>query len=200
MDYKSLSAEIKKMVEVVEGVPEDLRPVCFGALLDRYLRQELEDLKEPQDRGRKPEGGAPGSARAPSVPLNAQLRVFMKKHEISQGELDALVYYDTEAARAHILREPKAERIARGQIDWALLLALVGAIERQQFSVDPEDVRSICIEKGYYDRANFATNFKGQKNARFFRGPMKPQGEAQQLSDAGQGELAALIRSLVSGS
>ena len=86
--------------------------------------------------------------------------------------------------------------IARGQIEWALLLALKNGIEKNSISVDPEDVRSVCIAKGFYDKKNFATNFKKEGNAKYFSGPMVPQGASQQLSTDGQTELGKLLETL----
>jgi len=78
--------------------------------------------------------------------------------------------------------------------------ALAGAQERNVISVDPEDVRSICQEKGFYDKANFIKNFKTPKNAALFQGQMDAQGGPQKLSTEGQKELAKLIKELATPS
>ena len=64
---------------------------------------------------------------------------------------------------------------------------------------DPEDVRSICQEKGFYDRANFAANFKRPNNVALFKEPLEPQGSAQALSNEGQEALGRLVKSLAGG-
>jgi hypothetical protein len=99
----------------------------------------------------------------------------------------------------HFLKEPTPDKIAKGQTQWALLLALKNAISSNVFSVDPEAVRSVCQEKGFYDKNNFAKNFKNDGTAKLFKKPLEPQGEAQGLSSEGFDALGELVRTLASG-
>jgi hypothetical protein len=101
-----------------------------------------------------------------------------------------------EGGEVHFVQEPRGVPNAVGQIQWALLLALRSALTGGAFEVDPEAVRSICIDKGLYDRANFATIFKRPANAALFRGEMVPQGQARPLSDEGEHRLAEIISTL----
>ena len=78
---------------------------------------------------------------------------------------------------------------------WALLLALTNALLKNSFIVDPEDLRSVCQDKGFYDQANFAAALKGSM-AKLFKAPLVTNGSPQQLSSEGQEQLAAVIRSL----
>ncbi len=96
----------------------------------------------------------------------------------------------------HLVREPAGTRIARGQIEWALLIALINGIENNTLAADPEKVRSVCQEKGFYDGTNFGKNFKSTNAAKLFQGVMEGQGTAQKLTPTGQDELAKLIKSL----
>jgi hypothetical protein len=89
-------------------------------------------------------------------------------------------------------------KIAKGQMSWALLLTLKNCILNNIMSVDSETVRSVCQEKGFYDKANFTANFKSQKYKKLFKGPLEPQGSAQVLTNEGQKELSALIQQLTS--
>ena len=100
----------------------------------------------------------------------------------------------------HFLKEPGGTSIAQGQIAWALLLALKSALETNNFVVDPEDVRSICQDKGFYDKANFSAHFKKQNNAKLFKGQLEAQGEARALTTDGQTALASVIRTLAAAS
>ena len=81
-------------------------------------------------------------------------------------------------------------------MQWALLLALKNCILSNDLSVDPEDVRSVCQDKGFYDTANFGTNFKRATYAKLFKGPMERQGDPQGLTPEGQTELARVIQQL----
>jgi hypothetical protein len=80
------------------------------------------------------------------------------------------------------------------------LLSLKSGILNNSLKVDPEEVRSMVQEKGFYDSANYATNFKKPKYAALFRAALEPQGESQSLSADGETALAELIKSLASGS
>jgi hypothetical protein len=62
--------------------------------------------------------------------------------------------------------------------------------------VDPEDVRSICKEKGFYDRTNFTKNFKANPYVSYYKNLMEAQGKAQALTQEGQVALAELIKEL----
>jgi hypothetical protein len=96
----------------------------------------------------------------------------------------------------HFIREPAHGKITKGQMEWALLLSLKQAILQNEFSTDPEDLRSICQDKGFYDKANFAATFKRPPYDGYFKQPLQPQGPRQTLSNDGQAALAELIRSL----
>jgi hypothetical protein len=62
--------------------------------------------------------------------------------------------------------------------------------------VDPEGVRSICIEKGFYDKANFAANFKRVPNRPLFNGLLESQGEPRKLTAKGEKKLAEVLNAL----
>ena len=75
---------------------------------------------------------------------------------------------------------------------------MLNGILNNKLSADPEEVRSIVQEKGYYDPANFAANFKSPKYSKYFSKPLESQGDTQTLSKQGEETLAQLIKSLVS--
>jgi hypothetical protein len=96
----------------------------------------------------------------------------------------------------HFIKEPSHKNNARGQNEWALLTALKSAIVGEAFTADPEVVRSVVQEKGYYDKGNFAKIFKREPYSKYYKGTMEAQGEAQGLTKEGETALAALIKSL----
>jgi len=69
----------------------------------------------------------------------------------------------------HCIKEPSHGQAARGQIEWALLLALKNGILNNSLKADPEEVRSMVQDKGYYDSANFSANFRKPKYANYFK-------------------------------
>jgi hypothetical protein len=118
----------------------------------------------------------------------------MQKTEITEDELKAILMVAD--GDVHFVKEPAPTKITDGQMQWAFLLALKNCILSNSLAVDPEDVRSVCQDKGFYDAANFAANFKKDRYAKFFKGPMERQGEPQLLTNDGQDELANLIRTM----
>ncbi len=162
MDYEELKREIRAIAEIANTVPEPFREKCFEILLQNLLDSEKaksrkEDTATPEEEKKQPS----------KVPTPAQIRVLMSKTGVTQEHLESIVLIEN--GECHFVREPKPRKVARGQVEWALLLALRNGILNNSLSVDPEDVRSICQEKGFYDAKNFATNFKTPKVAKFFR-------------------------------
>jgi len=120
--------------------------------------------------------------------------VFLRRTEVTEEELNRIVL--VEGDEVHFVQAPKSKNNAQGQLDWSLLLALKNAILRNVFETDPEEVRSKCIDVGFYDKNNFARNFKKEKFKNLFKGALVPQGNAVALSPNGQDALGELVRSL----
>jgi len=191
MDYKKLKSEIKEIAGIANSVPDSLKEKCFEILLNNLLGDQ-----KPVAENRPPKTpGEPTPPTPPSdLPITTQLRVFMTKTKITEEEIKSILM--VAEGEVHFIREPAPTKIIKGQKEWALLLALRNCILNNSLLVDPEDVRSVCQDKGFYDTANFAANFKKTNIAKLFKNTMEPQGEPQQLSSDGQEELAKLIRSL----
>ena len=204
MDFATLKTEIKEIADIAASVPEQFRDKCFELLLQQLLgsnpapgsnqqsRSETatRDSATPgADTGSRKERGTPST-----IPVKAQLRVFMQRTGVTMEELQAIVLVDGDDV--HFIREPAHGTVAKGQMEWALLLSLRHAIAENELSADPEDVRSICQEKGFYDKGNFAAIFKRQPYAGYFRQPLQPQGPRQALTNDGQTALGELIKAL----
>lgn len=208
MTIDEFKTQIKDIAELAASVPKPFQDKCFEILLSHLVRQadaeasagSAELPRPPQDARSAPaeQAGAKPPTLGSSIPMNAALRVFMKKTGITQEELDRVVM--VEEGQAYFLREPKAKTVSRGQLEWSLLIALKSGILKQTFSADPEEVRSICQEKGFYDKNNFAAHFKKPAFATLFKAPLEPQGEPQLLSNPGLEALGQLVKSLASES
>jgi hypothetical protein len=146
MDYAELKAGVKEIAEIAASTPERFRDKCFELLLSNLLGQESavppsyrkdepsqRDAPRNQDANRKPQG---------TIPMKTQLRLLMKKTDVTPEELERIVMYDND--EIHFIKEPHDTGISAGQMDWALLLALKNAILKDSMSTDPEDVRSVC--------------------------------------------------------
>jgi hypothetical protein len=195
MSYTELKTAIKDIADIASGVPEHFRSKCFELLLAHLLSgiQPPETLRQHKQPVAERKSFKAPPARG-ELPVSTQLRVFMNKTKVEEEELKSVLMVAD--GDVHFIREPKSDKIAEGQREWALLLALKKAVLDNVLSVDPEDVRSVCQEKGYYDRANFAAIFKRPRIASLFKGSMEPQGEARQLTNKGVDELAKTIRAL----
>ncbi len=197
MNYNKLKQEIKEIAEIASGVPEPFRNKCFETLLQHLLTSEKPASdKLPERKDEKPaEKDDTGQSNGGKIPLPAQVRVFMTKSGVTEDDLKSLFLYQD--GELHFVREPATKKVAQGQMEWALLLALKNGILKNSLCADPEDVRSICQDKGFYDQANFAANFKKGTNATLFKKPLSPQGEAQSLSGDGQVALGKLVKTLI---
>lgn len=185
MDYANLKREIKEIADIAAGVPEPFGQKCFEILLSHLLKPES------GNGGENPPPPPPGN-----IPIPAQLRVFMQRTGVTEDQLKQLILYAD--GDVHFIKEPTAKKVSKGQMSWALLLALKNCILNNSMSVDSETIRSVCQEKGFYDKANFAAYLKKPNYKKLFKGSLEPQGDAQALTNEGQKELAALIQQLTS--
>jgi hypothetical protein len=188
MDYKRLQEEIKEIASIASSVPDKYREKCFEILLNRLL---ADTTKPPAGAGAPPPPPPPSGTE---LHLQGQVLAFMRRKGIAKEQIETILMI--EEGNIHFLKEPSHGKAARGQNEWALLLALKNGILNNTLKVDPEDVRSLVQEKGFYNAANFAANFKAPKYKDNFRKPLEPQGEAQALTPAGETALAELIKKL----
>lgn len=200
MDYGRIKKEIKEIAEISSGVPEAFRERCFEILLENLLAEskEASPPSNPVHKENPPPAKNnidPGKPAGQSIPIPAKVRVFMQRSGVTDDDLQALFLFEDE--ELHFIKEPAATAVAVGQIEWALLIALKNGILKNDMSCDAESVRSICQEKGYYDRKNFTAIFKRTANAKLFNSPLEPQGDAQALSNDGQVALGKIVKSLV---
>lgn len=199
MKFEELKDEIKAIAEIANSVPDAFKERCFEILLENLLASNAPETKKsvqeplpPSAPVQQKETQTSSSENGVSIPTPSQIKVFMGKTGVTAAELSKVLMYEGEAV--HFIQEPQGTKIARGQIEWALLLALKKGIEKNTLEVDPEVVRSICQEKGFYDLKNFQKNFKSANAAKFFMGEMEKQGPAQKLSNDGMTELGKIVK------
>ncbi len=198
MDFRHLKSGIKEISEIAASVPEPFRVKCFETLLNELLAGEKppheQQTPKKDDVGKKddlPPKLPPGPS---TIPMNSQLRLLTLKAGESVEELNKVVF--VENGEVTFIQEPHPPKIRDGQLEWSLLLALKNAILKNVFEADAEEIRSKCIDAGFYDRNNFAANFKSPKFKALFKGILKAQGKPVALSSDGQVALGALIRRL----
>ncbi|HTV91979.1 MAG TPA: hypothetical protein VMG98_04605 [Verrucomicrobiae bacterium] len=123
-----------------------------------------------------------------------ELRAFIARTGIEVNLVYELV--DVDRNPPELRQYPKAQTKSQGQIQMALLSALLSLLSGGGLEVDASAVRETCRSLGYYDEANFAANFK--KHSGLFTGPVKMGQPARRLSLEGERQLAQLVRDLVS--
>lgn len=206
MDYERVKSEITEIASIAASVPEQFREKTFEVLLTNLLAESKTQQRDegqqqdgvPEDSASDASGNGISGSAGNAIPMPSQVKVFMGRTGVTHDELATVVMYENE--QVHFIREPRHTKVATGQIEWALLLAMKNAIESNKFEVDAESVRSVCQDRGYYDKGNFATSFKTKKNAALFKSPPEPQGDPQPLSPEGQEELGRLVKRLASDS
>jgi hypothetical protein len=196
MDFKQLKSSINEIADIASSVPEQFRDKCFESLLNALLAGEKPAQKEhggtkepPQhdDQTKKPVGSS-------TVTMNSQLRLLLRKTGVTEEELNKVVF--VENGEVNFVQEPHPEKIRDGQLEWSLLMALKSAILRNALEADPEEIRSKCIDAGFYDKANFLGNFKAPKFQPLFKETLVSQGKPVALTPAGQEALGELIKRL----
>jgi hypothetical protein len=197
MDFKQLKTSIEEISKIASSVPEPFRDKCFEILLKALLDGEKPADDKPD--GGKEKGKEDGShvkppAGGPKVPMTTAIRVLMAKTGVTEEQLNKVALVEKD--EVHFIRAPHPTKITDGQLEWSLMLALKNAILKNALETDPEEVRSKCQDVGFYDKANFAANFKRDKFTKVFKGTLTPQGKAVALSPEGQDALGELIKSL----
>lgn len=195
MELEKLKSEIVEIAKIASAVPDRFQDRCFEVLLAALLDGRGESKEHNLGTGGQSKHDTESKDPSPSViALPSHMKAFLRRRGIAADQLEAVVMI--EDGSLHFLKEPTHKVAKRGQLEWALLLAAKNGLLENSLKVDPEDVRSIVQEKGYYDAKNFASNFKDSKFITYFRNPLVPQGEAQQLTSEGEQALADLIKSL----
>ena len=190
--YEQIKGELKQIVELVESVPERYRDKCFDLLLSNLLSGQEPSKREKEDPSKKADESQVKKDKAFTFP--AKVKAFVRRYGMKEEQLERIAM--VELGDVHFIHEPKDVKNATGQIQWALLLGLKSALLGGDMVVDPEGVRSICIEKGLYDKANFAANFKRAPNRPLFNGLLEPQGESRKLTAKGEEKLAEVLKAL----
>ncbi len=193
MNYDKIIQDIKEIVDIASSLPEIFQEKCFEVLLNNLLAEGMNPKQEAQNNSVLIPPQKPSSEN--KIPSPVALRAFMQRTSITDDELNSIMLHEN--GEIHFIHEPTTTNASQGQIEWSLLLALKKAVLHGEFNVDPEDVRSICKEKGYYKQDHFIGYFK--KNSGLFKGQMVQQGSPQSLTPAGLNTLAKLIKTLASG-
>jgi hypothetical protein len=205
MDFTQLKEDIKEISDIASSAPEPFRNKCFEVLLSALLA-EREGVDRGTDRRKdkekdngeddKKDDKNKDTRTGDSLPIQSQLRVFMRKTGVTEAELSKIVLVENN--EVHFIQEPHPDTNRDGQMEWSLLLALKNALLKNELEADPEEIRSKCIDAGFYDKANFSANFKSPKFKDLFKETLEGQGKSVALAAAGQTALGELVKKLAS--
>jgi len=201
MNYENIKKEIKEISVIAASVPDGFRDKCFEMLLNHLLSGEVnktpDKIKEDKDKDKDKDKVKDEKSLGETISIEfpSHIKAFMRRRDVSKNDIDSLVMLDDDTL--HFIKEPSHAEASRGQNEWALLLALKNGILENSLKADPEDVRSLVQDKGFYDAKNFSSNFKKKKYKAYFKEALEPQGPSQALGQEGEKALADLIKTLV---
>lgn len=186
MDTERIQEDLRRILELLKDVPEPYKAKAFELLLSHSI-----SVSEPAKHDANVKGQTERASDAYSQRLPKELRPFITRTGVS--EQDILQIIDIE--RREIRQIPRTTSKAQGQVQTALLVALLTAATGGALEVDANKVREMCRSFGYYDEANFSSTFK--KNSNLFIGPVRSNEPPRRLSLEGERQLAQLVRELV---
>jgi hypothetical protein len=192
-----LKKEIQEIVELVKTMPDSLQvralEMLMQDLLDRQAGKtankggkDKEDDDEKDKPDKKPLRRESTSLDSSTLPM--RVKAFMKKHEVTAGQIEKL--FHIEGKQYEPIWTVETTKFSKAQIQIALLQSLQHALTSGEFSFDREEVKTECKNKNCYDGTNFKANFTN--NQKYFSGLDKEAGVIS-LTDEGMKALAAIV-------
>lgn len=199
---EKIETEIKKILEVVKICPTNLQEKCFEVLLTNTLLGQEKKMDSVKDGLPKPEAaqdedpevGDDKHVNQQEIKLT-DLHLKAKKlldQGISIEEINNIFYKESGEYKP-VFDDLKSSKMSESQIKLALIEALRNAIQTGEFKFNTEFIRQQCDTYKCFDSANFASNFKKQKE--LFNEEYK-MGVYITLSPEGKKELVKVIKQL----
>ncbi len=191
--------EVQEIVELVKTMPDSLQvralEMLMQDLLDRHAgktpdkgRKEKDEDDEKDKPDKKPLRRESSSLDSGTLPM--RVKAFMKKHEVTAGQIEKL--FHIEGKQYEPIWTVETTKFSKAQVQIALLQALQRALTSGEFSFDREEVKTECKSKNCYDGTNFKANFTN--NQKYFSS-LDRDGLVS-LTDEGMKALANLITRL----
>lgn len=185
---KTLTVEqLKQIVELANGVPQDYKAKCFELLLNHAL--STIQLPDAPILPKTPKIDTPPKQHAQFI-VPIDIKALLSQYSLDETKLWKLFFVDGGDLRA--IYKIDTVKKSKAQIQFALLMSLQNALHSGQFQVDVESLRAKCIEQKCYDSTNFMNNLKNNK--KLFKTVDKDQPLV--LSPDGKSELADIIEEL----
>lgn len=160
MGIDDLESEIKKIVEISEGLPERYRDRCFEMLLanlteNKSIAQEIPETLNSVEV-------APQTFIIP-----IEVRALLRQFGVDEAKIFEL-FLITGADEVVPIYKINTTVTAKGQIQISLLTALENTLKGNgQFSIGIEDIRQRCKDNKCYNHKNFTNNFSN--NIKYFK-------------------------------
>src|SRR5205809_8128283 len=147
----ALKAEIQEIIEFVRTIPESLQLRTLELLLQDTLsraegkKRGQERIEKIEDEGRDTK---PPLRRGTGIGLDTgklpmRVKAFMKKHEVTDKQLDKL--FHIENGQYEPIWTLETTKFAKAQVQIALLQSLQRGLTSGEFSFDREEVKAACL-------------------------------------------------------
>ncbi|QDI89632.1 hypothetical protein Nisw_08905 [Candidatus Nitrosopumilus sp. SW] len=159
MDYEELEPKIKKIVEIVESIPESYRTTCFEMLLE----SELSSNKSKTEEKIIEKNEIPTQENQFDFQVPIEVRAFFRQFSLDEGKIyeQFIISGKDEIAPTYKISTTVT---SKAQIQIALMTALENTLKTNgSFEFSMEDVRKRCDENKCLNRKNFMNNFNNNK-------------------------------------
>jgi hypothetical protein len=193
----SVKKEVLEIIEIAKTCPEGLQ-VRVAEILLAELFQQQRSFERSSNGNRtnqdeaapavspKPQTAQVSNSEAQSFRFPLRLRAFLKKYNVAPEKIEN--FFHIEDGQVVPMWSVNATKIAEGQIQVALFVALGNAISSGEFSFEMKDVHAACKEHKI-EESNWTNNFKN--NSKLF-GNLEKDGPIS-LSEEGMKRLASLL-------
>ena len=197
--YESAEPELQRILKLVEGCPETLRPKAFEILLQGYVTSLSAPARPPAPSlaPATPHVHKADNEWAASIPAEAlrRLQVIAKQVKTTSAEhLSSLFDFSQDPFGFGPFAVPdgsKKERTRRV----AQLVAARSYLATGHWLADWAEIKSMCTTQNCYDLANFAATLKAGKGDIF---QSVKNGESVELNAKGISAAHQLMATLVS--
>lgn len=171
--FEEVRTALDQVIEIANSCPEKYQSSCFEILLRQALRAEAPT-------------GINGVSAPPLAPKSHD---FFVQHDIA-AEQHERVFHNDGNTYTIIVRDLKTKATSQKQIRLALLLGVVGLLERNEPAVSREALVGACEQYAAYGAANFAAHMRRNRNL------FLPRGDGWILTVPGKDRAAEIVREL----
>lgn len=158
MKLDEVESDLKKIVEIVENIPERYRDKCFELMVGELISSKKMDEIHIDE---SPKVNDSENKFDFQVPI--EIRAFFRQFDIDEGKIyeQFIVTGKDEIAPTYKI---KTTVTSKAQIQIALMTALENTLlNHGSFEFSTEDIRKRAEENKCYNQKNFNNNFNNSK-------------------------------------